>query len=148
MRKHKMQFINNLLTYWRKNLSLLATMANHPGPEAARHLPQLCLSVSMMFLLWNAALALLQMYIDPCLIKYFTLVGHKVLVSQMGLWFLLVVGFVLKISHGCHIYLVNQLVKSWTLTLTEASDACSSTDFYLGCILTSWMNSQCNNAVI
>ena len=49
-------------------------MASRPGPEAAKQpqtitLPPPCLTVGMMFLLWNAVLALRQMERDPCLSK-------------------------------------------------------------------------------
>ena len=47
-------------------------MASRPGPEAAKQpqtitLPPPCLTVGMMFLLWNAVLVLRKMKWDPCL---------------------------------------------------------------------------------
>ncbi len=35
------------------------------------------------------------------------------------------------------------IVESWTLTLTEASEACSSLDVVLGSFMTSWMSRRC-----
>ncbi len=40
------------------------------------------------------------------------------------------------------------IVESWTLTLIEASEACSSLDVVLGSFMTSWMSRQCVLGVI
>ena len=40
------------------------------------------------------------------------------------------------------------MVESWTLTLTEASEACSSLDVALGSFVTSWMSRCCSLGVI
>ena len=40
------------------------------------------------------------------------------------------------------------MVESWTLTLTEASEACSSLDVLLGSSVTSWMSRGCSLGVI
>ncbi len=40
------------------------------------------------------------------------------------------------------------MVESWTLTLTEASEACSSLDVVVGSFVTSWMSRRCALGVI
>ncbi len=40
------------------------------------------------------------------------------------------------------------MVESWTLTLTEASEACSSLDVVVGSFVTSWMSRRCTLGVI
>ncbi len=40
------------------------------------------------------------------------------------------------------------IVESWTLTLTEASEACSSLDVVLGSFMSSWMSCHCALGVI
>ncbi len=40
------------------------------------------------------------------------------------------------------------IVESWTLTLIEASEACSSLDVVLGSFMTSWMSRRCALGVI
>ena len=40
------------------------------------------------------------------------------------------------------------MVESWTLTLTEASEACSSLDVVVGSFVTSWMSHRCALGVI
>ncbi len=40
------------------------------------------------------------------------------------------------------------IVESWTLTLNEASEACSSLDVVLGSFMTSWMSCHCALGVI
>ncbi len=40
------------------------------------------------------------------------------------------------------------IVESWTLTLIEASEACSSLDVVLGSFMTSWMSRRCAFGVI
>ncbi len=59
------------------------------------------------------------------------------------------VAFVLELSHGCCFCPVSFLiVESWTLTLIEASEACSSLDVILGSFMTSWMSYRCALGVI
>ncbi len=59
------------------------------------------------------------------------------------------VAFALELSHGCRflpsLFLI---VESWTLTLNEASEACSSLDVVLGSFMTSWMSCHCALGVI
>ncbi len=52
--------------------------------------------------------------------------------------------FALELCHGC-LFLPSRflIIKSLTLTLIEASEACSSLDVVLGFFMTSWMSSRC-----
>lgn len=107
----------------------------------------------MMYLLWNAVLSLHQMYQDPCLpsstsdsLVHRTLC-QKALGSLMCFW---------QLCNGplcsswwflpCN-YLMNTILshlflmmESWTLTLTEASEACGSSDVHLNFFVPFWMS--------
>ena len=56
--------------------------------------------------------------------------------------------FALELCHGCHFCSLFLMVESGTLTLTEASEACSSLDVVLGSFVTSWMSRRCALEVI
>ncbi len=57
--------------------------------------------------------------------------------------------FALEHSHGCRFFPSLFLIaESWTLTLIEASEACSSLDVVLGSLMTSWMCRHCALGVI
>ncbi len=58
------------------------------------------------------------------------------------------VAFAWELSHGCRFCPVFLMVESWTLTLIEGSEACSSLDVVLGSFMTSWMSRHCALGVI
>ena len=141
-------------------------MASRPGPEAAKQpqtitLPPPCFTIGMMFLLWNAVLALRQMERDPCLSKSSTFDSsvHRIL-SQKS-WGVIKMFFFGKCEMSLCVLFGHQWflpcnspmdaisaqslsnLESWTLTLTEASQVCSSLDASLGSFVTSWMSCQC-----
>ncbi len=59
------------------------------------------------------------------------------------LFFWSAVAFALELSRGCRFCPVSLIIESWTLTLIEASEACSSLDVVLGSFMTSWMSRHC-----
>ncbi len=144
--------------------------ASLPGPEAAKQpqtitLPPPYFTVGMMFFFWNAVLLLRQMYWDTHLPKSSTFVSsvHRVFSQKSWgssrcflaklrwafMFFLLSSGFRLG-TLPCRPFLPSLflMVESWTLTLTEASEACSSLDVVVGSFVTSWMSRCCALGVI
>ncbi len=147
-------------------------MASRPGPEAAKqpqtithHTNTPCLTVGMMFFLWNAVLFYARCNGTHTFQKV-QLLSHQsteYLSKSLGdnqdiFWQMLdkplcsfwsAVAFALELSHGCRFLPSLFLIaESWTLTLIEASEACSSLDVVLGSFMTFWMSRHCALGVI
>ncbi len=144
-------------------------MASRPGPEAAKQpqtitLPPPCLTAGMMFFLWNAVLVLQPDLTGHTPSKKFNFCRtspHNICPKVLG---------IIKIFFGkCEmslcvlfgqqwllprnspmdaVFAQSLIVESWTLTLIEASEACSSLDVVLGYFMTSWMSRHCTLGVI
>jgi len=119
-------------------------LSSLPGPEAANQPQTITLlsppyfTVGMMFYFWNAVLLLRQMYLDTHLPKSSTFVSsvHRVFsqkswgssrcflakLRRAFMFFLLSSGFRLG-THKPFLPSLFLMVESWTLTLTEASEA-------------------------
>ncbi len=70
-------------------------------------------------------------------------------VRQAFLLFLISSGFCLvSLPWMLFLPILFRIVESWTLTLIEASEACSSIDVVLGSFMTSWMSCHCALGVI
>ena len=114
--------------FWeRAEFMVPSIMASRPGPEAAKQpqtitLPPPCLTVGMMFLLWNAVLALRQMERDPCLSKSSTFDSsvHRIL-SQKS-WGVIKMFFFGK----CEMSLCVLFGHQWFLPCNSPMDAISA----------------------
>ncbi len=134
-------------------------MASRSGPEAAKQpqtitLPPPCLTVGMMFFLWNPVknfsfcrispqnicpkvLGMIKIFFGKCETSLCVLFGQQWLLpwnSPMDTVFAQPLFY-------CW-------MEWWTLTLIEASEACGSLDVVRGSFMTSWMSRHCTLGVI
>ncbi len=149
-------------------------MASHPGPEAAKQPQTSHYHHHVWLLVWCSFYEMLCWLYARCngtctlqKVQLLSQQSTEYLPKSLGdnqdifwqmwdeplffFWFFLVIfsGFCLgTLPWMQFLPSLFLIVESWTLTLIEASEACSSLDVVLGSFMTSWMSCRCALGVI